>query len=122
MAEEYRPDEDTIRNDKALDEYLDQLTQKIKAERIVRKKDRSQLSSSQKKLNADRHQNVIVTADSNEYVSLHKEGVYSDPREITGRAKDVEKSTTYNEAARIREKQRHLRSERRKKAKAKFRR
>jgi len=109
MADEYKPEDHIIENDEMLDEYLEDLTSRIKTERYARKK-----SKAGSKMNSSNHQNIIVTADNREFVSLHKDGVYSDPREITGRAKDKDKSTSYSEAAQIREAKRRLRSKRKK--------
>jgi len=102
MAEEYKPDEDVINDDVKLDEYIDHLSRHLKAERLNKKKQFGQKNNK----SASNHQNVIVTAGSNEYVSLHKQDVYSDPREITGRVEDSSKA--YNEAAAAREAKRKL--------------
>jgi len=103
MAEEYKPDDDVLNNDVKLDEYIEQLSRHLKAERLNKKKLFDRGLSQQ----SNNHQNVIVTADSNEYVPLHKNKVYSDPREITGRVEDSSR-TAYNEASAAREAKRKL--------------
>jgi len=110
MAEEYKPEDHMISDDDLLDEYLEDLTTKIKAERYSRKRQKSK-----SKIKSSDSDNVIVTADNKEYISLHKDGVYSDPKDITGRAKS-EKSTSYSESAQIKEAKRKNKARRKKRA------
>lgn len=81
-----RPDDILLEDDRKLDIYMEELSRRVKAEQI-------NIHSS--KLNDKDSQHLIVTAESNNYIKLHKEGLYSDPHLITG--KSDETNTTYNE-------------------------
>lgn len=109
MSEEYRPADEIIDDDEKLDDYIERLGKRLKAERAGRKTALDRKS----KLNTSDHQNVIVTADNRNYVDLHKSGIYSDPREITGRT-EKEGQTSYNEAAEVRKLKNELKMKRKK--------
>lgn len=85
-----RPSEEVLKDDERLDKYISEYTRKIKAEVEVERK-----SSILKTSKADNHQHVVVSAESENYVTLHKQDMYSDPKLVTGRV-DTE-AKRYNE-------------------------
>ena len=113
MAEEYRPEDDIINNDAKLDSYISDLSKRLKAERFSRKDKAGKGRVNQTKLDAKGHDDVIITAGNRQFVSLHKEGVYSDPKLLSKRATDRGIKTSYNEAALVKEAKRKMRSQQR---------
>lgn len=91
-----KPSREVIENDELLDQYLDEYNKKASAEaELERQKSKAQYS---KALN---HSNVVVTPESGNYVSFQKQGLYSDPKEMTGRAEDG--ATSYDDGKQMAE-------------------
>lgn len=91
-----RPSKEIIANDDLLDQFLEEYNRKTQAEaELERQRARSQTS---KALN---HSNVVVTPESGNYISFQKQGLYSDPKEMTNRVNPD--STAYDEAKRVSE-------------------
>lgn len=84
-----RPSREIIEDDKRLDKFLEEYTRKTRAEQDV---ERNRSKSKSKALD---QQHVVVTAESENYVSFHKKGLYSDTDLITRRSE--EGATSYNE-------------------------
>lgn len=84
-----RPSREVIEDDERLDKFLEEYTRKTRAEQDVER------NRSKTKSKALDQQHVVVTAESENYVSFHKKGLYSDTELITRRSE--EGSTSYNE-------------------------
>lgn len=81
MSFKDRPDLEIIEEDERLDKYMDEYSRKVKAEINASKKD-SMLDSIGDKSSQD----LIVTAESANFVKFKKQDLYSDTAIITGRA------------------------------------
>lgn len=90
MSLKDRPSAEMLEDDERLDKYLADYMRKFEAE-----SDLERSKASGKMGSASNHQHVIVTAESENYVSLHKKGMYSDTEIITSRA--AEGSSKYSE-------------------------
>jgi len=94
-----RPSQDVIENDEALDDFLEEFNRKTKAEMdLERSKSRNEKS------NALKHQHSVVTPESSNYVSFHKQDMYSDPKEMSG----GESSGTIDDGQKARDAKRKL--------------
>lgn len=82
-----RPSEDIINNDDSLDNYMEQLSKKLKAEEKSIGK-----NSAKFKNKASESDHVIVSAESQDYVRLNREGLFSDTAAISNRAKESDKT------------------------------
>lgn len=91
MSSDDRPSEDIINDDDRLEAYMRSLNKKLKSEAENRRSD-----SSTARKSAKDHDNVIITANSKDYVKFHKDGMYSDTSAITNRVKG-EDSTMYSD-------------------------
>jgi hypothetical protein len=87
-----RPDQALLEDDAKLDAYLQAYIKKVEAEVKV-----SSMRSKSKAMDKD---HVIVTAESSNYVELHKNDLYSDTSTITGRSKG-QNSNVYDEKKEI---------------------
>lgn len=86
-----KPSREVIENDELLDRYLEEYNRKASAEvELERQKSKTQGS---KALN---HNHVVLTPESNNYVSFQKQGLYNDPKELSNRTE--ESNTSYNES------------------------
>jgi len=77
-----RPSEEIINDDDRLDKYLENLQKKI-----IKETKKSKILDKSSKAQAHDHQHVVVTAESDNYVSFHKNDMYSDTELISGRVK-----------------------------------
>lgn len=97
-----RPSDEVIENDTKLDQFMEEYTRRMSAEAEVsrKKENRSRGNLSSSALDKDQ---VVVTAESNQYVSFHKNDVYSDPEIIKGRIANDSDSSQYSEIKEARE-------------------
>jgi len=109
MLPSERPSEEIIKDDEKLDKFMLDFDVKRKKEAEMSKKKRA---SKEDKFNASTKDQTIVTAGSKDYVKLHKEGEYSDPKIITSRTSS-EDSRTYSEVKEFKDKKREQRAKRR---------
>jgi len=94
-----RPSEDILEDDDALDNYLEEYNRKTKAE-IELERQKSKTKDSK----ALQHNHSVVTPESGNFVSFHKQGMYSDPKEMSG----GNETTGINEGEQIKEAKRKL--------------
>lgn len=80
MTLDSRPEESIIEDDVRLDKYIDEYTKKLYAE--------ARLSRNSKPGSAFDADQVIITAESNNYINLHKDKAYSDPSIISGKGQN----------------------------------
>ena len=111
-----RPSEDVIDDDERLDKFMQEYHIKVKKEADKVKKNKGGKNS--KKSSALDKDQVIVTAEANNYVDLHKREEYSDTAIISGRTgEDGGGETTYSEIREKRKKARDRKSARRNRTK-----
>jgi hypothetical protein len=97
-----RPSEETIEDDERLDQFLDRYQQRVQKETSNLSKN----STNSRHSILDKDQ-VVVTAESKNYISLHKSDGYSDTAIISGRVnEDIKGDTSYSE---VREKRTKIR-------------
>lgn len=112
-----RPSEDIIEDDEKLDRFMQEYHIKVKKESD---KVRKGSKSSKRKSSALDKDQVVVTAESSNYVNLHKDDAYSDTSIISGRVgEDGGGDTSYSEIREKRKKHRERVSARRERAKKK---
>lgn len=118
MLPSERPTQDIIEDDEKLDKFMQEYQIKVKkeAEKVRKDSGRGKRNPSSA---LDKDQ-VVVTAESNNYVKLHKDDGYSDTAVISGRVgEDGGGDTTYSEVREKRVKMRERASKRRNRLKNK---
>lgn len=110
-----RPSEDIIQDDEKLDKFMQEYQIKVRKEAEKNRKGNSSSKSSA----TDKDQ-VVVTAESSNYVNLHKKGEYSDTAIISGRvSEDLPGDTSYSEIREHKIKSRERAAKRRKRLRGK---
>lgn len=115
MLSSDRPSEEVIEDDERLDKYMQEYQARVKkeAQALKRKTEKTRGAA------FDQDQ-VVVTAESKNYINLHKEDGYSDTSIISGRVSEKGKDSSYSEVKEHRLKKREKMANRSKRSKAKF--
>jgi hypothetical protein len=94
-----RPSDEIVEDDERLDKYLEEYYKKFKAE-VALSKNQS-LNN-----NTDKDQHLVVTAESSDFIKLHKANVYSDPKNLSNQV--GENSSSYDESAEMKKLKRKI--------------